>query len=144
MNIATTVPASTIVSTTTTAPSTTITVSSQPETAVKGDEFCVAFLAAMAAENTIDLDNGTPESLEASTAAALEAVKAAQTIAPKDFHDVATAFVEFLSKFQSALADNRYDRVAFASSTAGQAILNDPAGGTTFNAIDAYLGAKCL
>ena len=128
---------------TTTLAATTTTSAPQPQTATKGDAFCVALISAMQSENTVDLDNGTPESLKATTAATIEAVTVAQAVVPKDFELTMSAFATFLDSVQKALAANNYDRVAFAASDAGKAVLTDPAVGAAFNEIDAYLAAHC-
>jgi hypothetical protein len=112
-------------------------------TAVKGDAFCKAATAGFRAENSVDLENGSPASLRRTAAAAIVAAKAAQKLAPDDAQALMATLVKRLGDFQRVLAANNYDVAAFKASTAGQQLLNDPALGQTFESLNAYLETKC-
>jgi hypothetical protein len=127
----TTVPPSTA------APTTTI------GSAVKGDAFCTAALAAIRDEQSINLANGASPAVKIAAAKTVVDVLAAQKVAPDDFSAEWSKIVAGLQKFKQVLADNNYDVAAFKASSAGAALLNDSQLAQTFTDIDKYLADNC-
>ena len=132
------VASSTTTTTTTTIPTTT---SSAP--VARNEAFCDAVKEGFRAENAVDLEHGSPESLRKSSAVAIAKVKAAQEHVPEAYKVVWAHLLEGLQKFEQVLADNNYGITAFKSSPAGKQLLNDPTLGQTFQRLENYLENTC-
>jgi hypothetical protein len=127
----------------TTVPPTTAAPTTTVGSAVKGDAFCTAALAAIRDEQSIKLDGSASPAVKAAAAKTIVDVLAAQKAAPEDFSAEWSKIVAGLQKFKQVLADNNYDVAAFKASSEGAALLNDSALAQTFTDIDQYLADNC-
>jgi len=86
-----------------------------PAGADAGSTFCVAAEAAQTAGNAVDLDNGTPEEVEAGVTASVEAANAAADAAPDEIKDVVAQIASYQQQFGEILAQYDWDLAKAAS-----------------------------
>lgn len=109
----------------------------------EGSPFCQAAQAAEDTGEEVNLDTAPPEELEASVAAAIEAAKAAQSLAPDEIAGTIATLIEYQERFAAALAASDWDLAIAATSPELAEIGQDIDIQTAGTDLDTYLFENC-